>query len=179
MFFRDKSPRVEDRKQQWEGLPGGARDPRVTLSPRCSSPKSEGVGRAPGRERSGGEAPPEAPGGAGRTLTPRGNPGSRAGAEAPSQGGGKPDLIGKERSKARLICPLGSSLAPSARRAGYVGAPAAPGKSRKMGRGLCARPGDAARPPLHFGARLSRLRGQREAERGWCERPVTEKGTEM
>ena len=95
------------------------------------------------------------------------------------QGGGKPDLIGKERSKERLICPLGSSLAPSARQAGYAGAPAAPEKSRKMGRGLCARPGDAARSPLHFGARLSRLRGQREAERGLCERPVTEKGTEM
>lgn len=143
------------------------------------NPLSEGVGRAPGLERSGGEAPPVAPGGAGRTLTPRGNPSSRAGAEAPSQGGGKPDLIGKERSKERLICPLGSSLAPSARQAGYAGAPAAPEKSRKMGRGLCARPGDAARSPLHFGARLSRLRGQREAERGLCERPVTEKGTEM
>ena len=159
--------------------PGRSQGPARNPLGEMLLPKVRGVGLAPGPERGGGEAPPGAPGGAGRTLTPRGNPGSRADAEAPSQGGGKPDLIGKERSKARLICPPGSSLAPSARRAGYAGVPVAPGKRRKMGRRLCARPGDAACPPLHFGTRLSRLRGQREAERGLCERPVTEEGTEM
>lgn len=126
--------------QSLEDTPGGAWDRRPPLlSARELLPKSKGP---PGQDHIGGEVPS---GGAGRTLTPRGSPGGRAGAEAPSRGGGKPDLIGKERSKGRLICPPGSALAPSGRRAGLLRGLCPLGGRGKGGRGLPARPRDPAR----------------------------------
>lgn len=138
---------------------------RPSLSPQSSSPKSRGL---PQPERRRGEAPA---GGAGRRQAnpdPAGEPWEPRGlGSAVGRGGGKPDLIGKERSKGRLICPPGSWLAPSARRGSRISA-----EEGTKGRGLSERPGDRPASLLHFGVRVSRLRGWREATSGLQGRQV-------
>ena len=133
-------PSAGDRRPKSGGHPGRSVGPEAA-PPSCPGAPSQVQG-SPGQDHIRGEVPS---GGARRTLTPQGSPGGRAGAEAPSRGGGKPDLIGKERSKGRLICPPGSALAPSGRRAGLLRGLCPLGGRGKGGRGLPARPRDPAR----------------------------------
>lgn len=139
---------------------------RASLSSQRLLPQSRGLPK-PERRAEKAPRPPEARGRAGRTLTTRGSRGSRANAEAPSGGGGKPDLIRTERSKGRLIRLPGSSLAPSGRRGGVTaGASRRSAEEREDGKGaFCARRGRGPSRSCTLGSD-SRLRGWRETESG-------------
>lgn len=117
------------------GLPGGARDRRRTLS-QMILPKVEG-GAGSRAERSKKGKPLRRRQAGWRTLTPQGGtrePG-RCGSAVTGNGGETWPDRKRSRSKARLICPLGSSGSvcppgPDSRRGS-----AAPGERRKMGEG--------------------------------------------
>lgn len=139
---------------------------RPSLSPQSSSQSPESSGSWPAAE---GKPSREALGGGSQANPdPAGEPREPRGCgSAVGRGGGKPDLLGKERSKERLICPPGSSLAPSARRGGVTaGAPAAPRERGGREEGFLDAAGTRPTSLLHFGVRVSRLRGWREAKSG-------------
>lgn len=138
-FWRQVLHALDTESNGWGGHPG--RSPGLAAQPSLRNATSRSPGGSPSQNSAQRKPPPEARGGAGRTLTRRGSPGSPATAEAPSRGGGKPDLIRTERSKGRLIRLPGSSQSPSARRGGVTaGGSHRSAEEREKGKGaFCAR----------------------------------------